>query len=555
MTESFLQVGLRSAETEPDRKAFELLPDDAGEASFLTMACVDRRARAIAAAMEATPGDRALLLFLPGEDYTIALWSCLYAGAVAVPAYPPDPSRLQRTLPRLLAILRDAEATIVLTTKPLAQLAKMMIGDNDLGPLRWVTIDEVDDARANDWRAPNLDRSSLALLQYTSGSTAAPKGVRVTHGNLLDNAEIIHRSFEYSPDTRLVSWLPPYHDLGLVGGLLVPVYVGFTSTLMSPMAFLKRPLSWLEAISSRRADTAGGPNFGFDLCVRKTTESDRAQLDLRSWKTAFCAGEPIVAATVERFVGAFEGCGLAPSAFKACYGLAEGTLLASTAPVGTGAVIAEIDGVRRVSSGRPVQPLRIVNANTHEACADGEVGEIWLRGPSVADGYWRRDAHTMMTFGGVVQMGADNEDSQPHLRTGDLGRLIDGELFVTGRIKDLIIVGGAKYYPQDIEATVEGTGALRPGCTAAFAVEDGATERLVVVGEVGRDADGPAVIKTITAAVWQTHQISLSAVSLIKARSAMKTSSGKIQRQATKQAFLQGELDTVHDWTAKAYKR
>jgi acyl-CoA synthetase (AMP-forming)/AMP-acid ligase II len=269
-----------------------------------------------------------LLLHPPGLEYVAALCGCLYAGAIAVPAYPPDPMRLQRTLPRLQALIADAGATIALTTAAIRDMA-FAIAEHapELAGLRWVASDTVDDSLASTWRAPAVGRGRLALLQYTSGSTGTPRGVMLSHGNLLHNAWLIYHRFGHEPESRGVIWLPPYHDMGLIGGVLQPLCGGFPVTLMSPLHFLERPLRWLRAIGRYRATTSGGPNFAYDLCVRKISPEERETLDLRSWSLAFNGAEPIRADTLDRFTAAFAPAGFRREAFYPCYGLAEATLM------------------------------------------------------------------------------------------------------------------------------------------------------------------------------------------------------------------------------------
>jgi acyl-CoA synthetase (AMP-forming)/AMP-acid ligase II len=396
-----------------------------------------------------------------------------------VPAYPP---RLHRRDDRLEEIVRDARPRFVLTTAAL--LSRLGEPAERPGDALWIAIDAIPDALAEFWRAPDLGSGDLAFLQYTSGSTASPKGVMVTHGNLLDNEERIRRAFRQSEESVVVGWLPLYHDMGLIGNVLQPLWSGGRCILMSPGAFLQRPARWLEAISRYRATTSGGPSFAYDLCVRRVGPEQRAGLDLSSWQVAFNGAEPVRRATMERFAEAFAPCGFRREAFIPCYGLAEATLL-----VTAGRVTAVADGSDRsdgsvrstavVSCGSVPEgeeggsELRIVEPETGRACGAGEEGEIWVAGPSVAAGYWNRPEETREVFGAMA--GGEG----PFLRTGDLGFLRHGELFVTGRIKDLIILRGRNHYPQDLELTAERAhAALRPGGSAAFSVEGEDEEQL-----------------------------------------------------------------------------
>ncbi len=534
----------------------------------MTYAELDRQARTIAAQLQrlGAAGERVLLLYPPGLTYIAAFFGCLYAGAVAVPAYPPNPARLERTLPRLQAIVGDARPLVALSTAAICMMVEALSAQvAGFGAMRWLATDTLAETLAEDWQEPSVGPETLAFLQYTSGSTAEPKGVMLTHGNLLHNLELIHGAFEHSAESCGVIWLPPYHDMGLIGGILQPLYGGFPVTLMSPVAFLQRPLGWLEAISRTRATTSGGPNFAYDLCVRKITPEQRAQLDLSSWRVAFNGAEPIQAATMERFTAAFSACGFRPEAFFPCYGLAEATLIVSGGTVAAPPAVRAFQGPalehhqaveappeqpqarRLVGCGQPGagQQLVIAQPETGVVCPPGQVGEIWVAGPSVAQGYWGRPGETAQGFQAFL---ADS-GAGPFLRTGDLGFVQGGELFVTGRLKDLIIIRGRNAYPQDIELTVERCHpALRLGCGAAFAVEVDGEERLVIVQELEHRHQHPDV-EQVAAAVRQVvaeqHEIHVYAVALLKTGGIPKTSSGKIQRHACRAGFLSGTLELV----------
>ncbi len=559
---SLVELLRRRAQEQPDRVGYTFLNDGGATRVSLTYAELDRRARGVAARLqqEDAGGARALLLYPPGLDYVCAFLGCLYAGVVAVPAYPPDPARLNRSLARLRSIVRSARPALALTTS-LIQMAgaSLAAGDSDFAGVRWLATD-TGDTNA-DWRPTEITRDTLAFLQYTSGSTAAPKGVMLTHANLLHNSRLIQRCFEHTPDSRGVIWLPPYHDMGLIGGILQPLYVGFPVTLMSPIDFLQQPLLWLQTISQIGATTSGGPNFAYDLCVRKSTPEQRAMLDLGSWSLAFNGAEPIRPATLERFVAAFGPCGFRREAFYPCHGLAEATLIVTGgskghAPIVQGfdggaleqhRVLTDVAGRSLVGNGvaQPEHTVQIVDPARLMGCAPGEVGEIWVAGPSVAQGYWEQPDQTERTF----QARLADTGAGPFLRSGDLGFLREGELFVTGRLKDLIIIRGRNYYPQDIELTVEQShAALRPGCCAAFMAEVAGEERLVVVQELDRryrSQDVEPVLDAIRRAVAEQHGLSLHAAVLIRHGSIPKTSSGKVQRHACQADFLEGRLEIV----------
>ncbi len=561
------------AERQPEQRGFTFLIDGESEEVHLSYAELDRKARTIAASLQrmGAQGQRALLLYPPGLDYVAGFFGCLYAGVIAVPIYPPDVNRLGRTLPRLQAIAKDAQATVALTTDFIFSMAEMLFEQApDLKALQWLATDTLEEAGAESWKAPGERPDTLVFLQYTSGSTSSPKGVMLTHANLLHNSLLIHTCFGESRESKGVIWLPPYHDMGLIGGIIQPLYGGFPVVLMSPVDFLKKPLRWLQAVSRYGATTSGGPNFAYDLCMRKTTPEERAALDLSRWSVAFNGAEPIQPETMRRFAETFGPCGFRAEAFYPCYGLAEATLIATGGAKAAAPVLRSIDtaGLRTgkvelvseqhpeartlVGSGNNLKDQRLVIAHpeTGAPCAPGQVGEIWLTGPSVAQGYWDRPEETARAFHATL---AGTGDDTRFLRTGDLGFLHEGELFVTGRLKDLIIIRGRNHYPQDIERTVEQCHpALRPGCGAAFSVEVQGEERLVVVQEVERRAvdsgevDLETLARDIRQAIAQQHELQAHGVVLLRAGSIPKTSSGKIQRHACKAEFLADGLEALH---------
>jgi acyl-CoA synthetase (AMP-forming)/AMP-acid ligase II len=578
----------------PSRLAYIFLKDGEADEARLTYGELDRQARAIGAQLQdlGATGERVLLLYPAGLEYIAAFFGCLYAGAIAVPAYPPH---FNRSIERLQAIVTDAQATVALTTTSiLSKVVAWCRQAEHLAALRWIDTHELADSGGEGWREPAVGSDALALLQYTSGSTGTPKGVMLSHGNLLSNLRMIQRAFQHTEQSIGVSWLPLYHDMGLIGSLLQPLHVGFPCILMSPMAFLQRPFRWLQAISRYRATGSGGPNFAYDLCVRKITPAQRAMLDLSSWVNAFSGAEPVRRDTLERFAVTFEPCGFRREAFHPCYGLAEATLIVSggqkTAPpvihmvqkaaLEQHRVVTALSGSAEVQtlvgcgSSLLEQRILIVDPVTRIPCQPGQVGEIWVAGPSVAQGYWNRPEETAQTF----QAYLEDTGEGPFLRTGDLGYVHHGELFVTGRLKDVIIIRGNNHYPQDIELTVERSHpSLRPGCGAAFSVEVAGEERLVVVQEVERrvqpprqrqperrhmapepgfDPESPqpldvdAIIGGIRQAVAEQHGVQAYAVLLLRAGSIPKTSSGKIQRYACRTGFLTGSLDIVGGWGA-----
>jgi amino acid adenylation domain-containing protein len=570
---SFIDILRARASEQAERTAYILLNAGETEEGVLTFGELDRQARAIAALLQANDaeGERVLLLFAPGLEYIAAFFGCLYAGAVAVPAYPP---RLNQSIQRLETIVADSQASIVLTTQQLLSRIQLSFSAvAGLKKLRWLASEDALKDLADAWREPKIDQRTLAFLQYTSGSTATPKGVMVTHANLLHNERMIQLAFGQSERSIIVGWLPLYHDMGLIGTVLQPLYLGAQCILMPPMAFLQRPFRWLQAITRYRATTSGAPNFAYDLCVRKITDEQKAQLDLTSWTVAFNGAEPVRAETLEHFAAAFESCGFRREAFHPCYGLAESTLLVSGGGRAERPHVKLIDA-RELESNRISacvesdqakaligcgstamgQTVTIINPESLTHCSAGEVGEIWVSGESVAAGYWNRPEETAQTFAAYQ---ADTGHG-PFLRTGDLGFLSEGELFVTGRLKDLLIIRGRNLYPQDIEATVARCHpALRLGGGAAFSVDVAGEERLVIVHEVNqRIALEPDVVAAqMRQAVSESYEVQLYAVVLIKSGTLPKTSSGKIQRHACRAAYLRRELQVVSHWNETTARR
>ena len=552
------------AARKPDRVSHTFLVDGENEVVTLTYAELEQRAMSIAALLQSinAAGQRVLLLDPPGLEYIAAFFGCLYAGAVAVPAYPP---RMNRSFSRLQEIVNDARPVAALTTTSiLAKADQLFEQAPELKKLGWITTDNISSQYAKHWREPRIDGSTLAFLQYTSGSTSSPKGVMVSHGNLLNNQRTIRAVFKQSEESIIVGWLPLYHDMGLIGNMLQPLFLGAQCILMSPLAFLQRPLRWLQAISNYRATTSGGPNFAFDLCVKRIAPEERDLLDLSSWTVAFNGAEPIRAGTLRRFAEVFAPCGFSPEAFYPCYGLAEATLLVSGKQNSGPPVVREVSGeqlkknritgsdngdrVSLVSSGGSLEDVLIIDPETCNPCAPAEVGEVWVSGPSVAQGYWNRPDESERTFKAQVA----GTGAGPFLRTGDLGFINDGELFITGRLKDLMIFRGLNYYPQDIEATVEKAHEqLRP-LGAAFSVTVDNEERLVVVQELTpRCASGfPEISEAIVQAVAEEHELQVHALVLLKAGSIPMTSSGKIRRQECRSRFLGNTLESVFEWRA-----
>ncbi|EGJ32724.1 MULTISPECIES: fatty acyl-AMP ligase [Moorena] len=564
------------------RKAYSFLQNGEKEVNSLSYKELDEKARAIAVELQkqVDRNERALLLYPQGLEFIAALFGCLYAGVVAIPAPPPDPIRLKRTLPRLEAIVFDAQASVILTDfSKYSQLKESTSQlSSEFQSIKWIVSDKIPISLSQKWQKPDLNGDTLAYLQYTSGSTSTPKGVMLTHKNLIHHCSYIKEAWGYTSDSIATTWVPHFHDYGLVDGLIQPLYSGIPCYVMSPIAFYMRPIRWLQTISRYRVTHSQGPNFAYEHCLRRTTAEQRANLDLSSWRTASNGAEPVRQETVENFIATFEPFGFRRDALYPAYGLAEATLLVSTKKHGEKARVltlaaealeknkivvvspADKDQVVRfvVSCGPPIGGMKvaIVNRNTLRKCQPDQVGEIWVCDPSMAVGYWHRLEETEKTFHANLAESGEG----PFMRTGDLGFLKDGELFITGRIKDVIIIRGRNHYPQDIELTVEKSHpSLRSSHGAALAVEIKGEERLIVVQEVERSyqktLDLNEVVGNIREAVTDEHDLQVYSVVLIKAGSIPKTSSGKIQRSACRVKFLEGTLDQLEARGKVASKR
>ena len=561
------------AATDPEDTAFTFLADGENEESSCSYQQLDLGARSIAAQLQerTSRGDRILLLFPIGLAYIAAYFGCLYANVIAVPAYPP---RTRKALPKLESLVVDAGARLALTSSELANRFRDTLDpDSRLAGLHWLAPVPAHETIAAGWQCPNVSAGDIAFLQYTSGSTSAPRGVMVSHHNLLSNQRMIRRSFDHDVSTTAVSWLPLYHDMGLIGSVIQPLFVGSRCIFMPPMAFIQQPVRWLAAISRYRATSSGGPNFGYELCLDRISDQQLADLDLSCWSLAFNGAEPVRATTMERFSKRFAGCGFDSKAFFPCYGLAEATLLVSGGRRGGGAHSETFDrpaleqgrAVRSpdpgattlVASGSfdPELDARIVDPDTAQPCADGDVGEIWVAGDSVAQGYWGNPESGAGTFGARI-----GNDDRSYLRTGDLGFVYDHRLFITGRLKDLIVIAGRNIYPQDVELTVEHAHpALRAGGSAAFSIEADGDEKLVVAQEVERQAirglDREQIFTRIRAAIQQAHEVAVHGIVLLKPGSLPKTSSGKIQRHAVRRDYLQEAFKSIAAWRQAEHQR
>jgi FkbH-like protein len=556
---SFVELLSAQAERRRDEIAYRFLlsGDVDGDIHEVTFGGLEHRSRAIGGWLQehGLAGTRALLVYPDGLEFIRGYLGCLFSGVVAIPCPAPVSGQMHRVLPRLQRLVANAEARLVLTTGPILAALRDAIGHApELAALTWAVTEDMPDQAADAWRDPCAGPDSLAFLQYTSGSTSAPRGVMVSHGNLLDNQRIITDCTGHTPDRLaeqggdlMVSWLPVFHDMGLIMGMLHAVYTGYTVDLFSPMRFLQKPERWLKAVSAYRAHTSGAPNFAYELCLRQATPELLEQLDLTSWQVAFNGAEPVRPRTLRRFAEAFAPAGFRPGSFYPAYGLAEATLMVSGPEVGAGATIglapAEYPGAPArevVGVGHPRMTTVIVDPEAEAPRLDGEVGEIWLNGPSVALGYWNDPVKTEETFNARL---AGN--SSRFLRTGDLGFIRDGELFISGRRKDMLIVDGRNHYPQDLELTAElAHPAVRGGCTAAFAPGAAEDEQPVLVAEVSSEdpAELAVIDGAIRAAIAQEHGLALRDVALIRPGTIFKTSSGKIQRSACQKAHASGKL-------------
>ncbi|MEB2286139.1 MAG: AMP-binding protein [Myxococcales bacterium] len=565
---TLVEVLCRRASDQAERAAYTFLHDGEDAAETITYGALDARARRVAVALAHRDGTRApaLVLCAPGPDFVAAFLGCLYAGVVAVPVPPPEGRDLAGSAARLRRVAADAGARLVLTTRSLSRVLAPGGAADAAAPPAAVIVDDLAAGSEAAWRPSAAAATDVAFLQYTSGSTAAPRGVMVTHANLLAHGACVAAVLALDADAVAVSWLPAYHDMGLIGTLLIPLQIGFRSVQMSPLAFLERPGRWLRAITRYRGTLSPAPNFAYDLAVRRTSAEERRTFALGTWRAAMNGAEPVRAETCERFAAAFAPCGFRRQAFVPCYGLAEATLMVTGGPVGRGPVRLAVDGAALaagrvavvpaarggarvlIASGQPVPgvTVRIVEPGSGAPVPPDAIGEISVAGPTVAAGYWRRPEESAGVF-------AAPGDEARSLRTGDLGFLRDGALFVTGRYKDLIVVRGRNHHPHDLEdAAAAAHPALRPGGGAAFACSGADGEAVVMVHEV-EDDDGAAwaaAAAAIRDAVARIHGLTVARVVLIAPRALPKTTSGKVRRNACRAALAAARLPVRYDTAA-----
>lgn len=589
---TLVQLFRSRAELMGDQRAYVFLKNGEVEHEVLDYASLDRSARAIAARLQniCSRGQRAILMYNPGVEFIRAFLGCQYSGVIAVPAYPPNMTRPEKDLGRLRSIKRSCRAAVVLTH---AEIGDALSGGTLPGfeHMDVLSTDTIEDNESAEWTEYDARPEDLALLQYTSGSTAEPKGVMVSHDNLMHNLEFIHSCEANDSSSVSVSWLPPYHDMGLIEGILQPAYAGVPCYLMSPSAFIQKPLRWLRAISKYRASNSGGPNFGYQLCIDRIKQNifsgagDRQRnepLDLSNWRVAYNGSETVRHKTMLEFCERFSPCGFSPDAFRPVYGLAESTLLVAASPANSRWKVhrvcnhhsdtagAGMEQLESVSCGmtNPDSEIVIVDPSNRTRSKEGSEGEIWVSGRSVAQGYWENPRANLATFSAYLASGEG-----PFLRTGDLGVRWNGELHVTGRIKDVLIVRGRKYYPQEIEYLIEtSVPSVASGGSVAFSIDDGCSEELIVLAEIRnrevnrlsstvgggdrpKDEALSRVARSIAQSIVEQFDVSPAAVDLVSAGSVCKTSSGKPMRYACRERYLAGGFNTIETWARPGFRQ
>lgn len=556
----------------PDKVIYYYLEDGFDETGRITFRQMNLRVKAIAAALQSrlSKGDRALMLFPTGIEFIVSLFGCFYSGVIGVPAYPP---RKNRMFERFESIVNDCRPAVILTTGKIRDdISKNFSGQECLKGLDYLVFEDVPEGMSSQFKPIEIDPDDISVLQYTSGSTGTPNGVMVSHGNIVQNSESIHHAFDHDEGAFGVNWLPGFHDMGLIGALFQPPYLGVTNAIIPPNAFLLRPMNWLRSISKYRATTAGGPNFALDFCVDRMKPEELEGVDLSSVRPFFCGAEPIRKETLERFCETFKPYGFRARQIYPCYGLAESVLIVTGGGIDDEPVYCTVDareiekGIVHlvpedhpnartfVSCGYPWQGTEvcIVDPRSYTVNCKSIIGEVWVSGPSVAKGYWDKPEETERTFRAYL---ADTGEG-PFLRTGDLGFVHEGHLFISGRIKDLIIIRGLNHYPHDIEHTAGlSHEAIQPGAVAAFSIDEAGEERLGLACEIRRthlrELIPDEVFEAIRLAVAENHQIQVHAIALLRTGTIPKTSSGKIQRLTARKEYLANELDLLASWKAE----
>ena len=569
---SIVEILKDRASKKPDATAYIFLEDGENKELQLTYRELEARVKAIATKLQvsASQGDRVLLVYPYNNSlgFITAFFGCLYAGLVAVPCHPPI-SRL--TTAEVQSRLVDADTKIVLSDASLiTQLQKKLVESSKfkIEDIQWLDTDKIVNLEnlADNYQIPEINPDSFAFLQYTSGSTGEPKGVIITHRCLLQNQEMLRVAFAHDENSVGVGWLPLFHDMGLIGNVIQTVYLGACCVMMSPISFVQKPIRWLNVISKYKATTSGAPNFAYDLLCDRAKPEQIEKLDLSNWKLAFCGAEPVKETTIDRFSDKFASCGFQKSAFYPCYGMAEATLMITGGDYKKPPTIKYVDKIALeenkvivreknesgittiVSAGYPWLDgkVAIANPQTLKECAANEVGEIWFTSSSVGKGYWRKPEKTQATF-------QANLGNKQYLRTGDLGFLSDGELYITGRLNDVLVFWGLNHYPQQIERTVEEAHpALKPNCGAAISITVEGQERLAIVQEIERSHRRSFVLEDVVEAIrweiFQQHFVDVYSIVLLKPGGLPKTSSGKVQRTATKELYLADNLPAMAQW-------
>ncbi|MGW3185534.1 fatty acyl-AMP ligase [Kitasatospora sp. NPDC001119] len=552
--------------TIPDKTAvaFVRVVDGEPVEKTLTYAELDREARRIASwlAGRCTVGERVMLLYGTGLEFVKVLMGCMYAGVVAVPA--PVPGSQRGHDARSVGIVRDTDVRLILTDTPNAGVVSAFVADSGLTGVDAVVTDTLELAEAPGWRVPQLGPDTLVILQYTSGSTSTPKGVMVTHGSLFHNLQLIERAFGLDSGCLVASWLPQHHDMGLMGKVLEPLYLGTTTYLMAPMDFLRRPYLWLDLVSRKRIHTTVAPNFAYDLCVRRITDQQVATLDLSHLRNAGNGSEPISAATLHRFAEKFAPAGFSLDVFNPCYGMAETTLLVTGTPPGRRPAITSVDGdalahkvlrplpgdleaPKLVSSGQiHGLDVRIVDPETRTTLPDGRAGEIWVRGRSVTAGYWNNPEETERTFRAMTA-----EGERGFLRTGDIGIIHDGELYVTGRTKEVLVINGRNLYPHDLERELQTVHASFQGLVASVCSVPADGEEIVVIQEYrpnpANPVELPELARRVRGELAEAAGVKVSNVVFLRPGQVHRTTSGKIQRRLMREKFMTGALEPLYE--------
>lgn len=565
MPNSLVDILMHRAGNQSQQLAYRFLRDGEDDEVSFTYETMDRQARSVGAALQQyiQPGDRVLLLLPAGPEFITGYFGCLYAQAIAIPLPAPHPARLEHTIASTLRIVEDARpAAALLPASLLEAIQSNPEIRRHFQSIHLLVIDTaIAEYPAHEWKQPSIKADEIAFLQYTSGSTSTPRGVMVSHANLLHNLEVIQKSFAQTGQSEGVIWLPPYHDMGLIGGILESIFAGSALTLLPHWLFLQRPLRWLSAVSRFRATISGGPNFAYDLCVKKIKPEQREQLDLSNWAVAFNGAEPINPLTLDQFAAYFAPCGFRREAFTPCYGLAEATLMVSGGPTLRAPVTLQVaksgleehslipasadnqHSITLAGCGQNLgqQQIRVISPDTLEPCPQGQIGEIWVSGPSVAKGYWNNPAETEATMNARIAGTGEG----PFLRTGDLGFMHGQELFITGRLKNMIIIDGKNHYPHDIERTVTLSHiAIPPGGCAVFTIPDQGNERLIVLAEIQPKLvdDNAGVVKAIRRAIAENHDLQVHDIKLVLPGGIPRTTSGKIQHLLCRKNYLNSTI-------------